>query len=117
MSSRLIESNGLYIGRNSDDLFHDDVDMATDNIEATDDETEVPMMHLASFALHKLFSEWQADGFEIPDFKAVVLPTAAPIESMLVDKPPKQPSVPTNRTQVPDDAASMHPTTLLCIVS
>lgn len=32
---------------------------------------EVPMMHLASFALHKLFSEWQNDGFEIPDLKVV----------------------------------------------
>lgn len=41
---------------------------------------EVPMMHLASFALHKLFTEWQADGYEIPDFKvpgpAVVKPVS-----------------------------------------
>lgn len=27
---------------------------------------DVPMLQLASFALHKLFSEWEAEGFEIP---------------------------------------------------
>lgn len=103
-----------------DDLFHDDVDMVDngDGDDKADDESEVPMMHLASFALHKLFSEWQAEGFEIPDFKAGALPAAAagagaPLESMLVDKPAKQAGTPTNRSQVPEDAAAMHPTTLL----
>lgn len=43
----------------------DDVDMR----DADPNYVEVPMMHLASFALHKLFSEWQNDGFEIPDLK------------------------------------------------
>lgn len=43
----------------------DDVDMK----DADPNSVEVPMMHLASFALHKLFSEWQNDGFEIPDLK------------------------------------------------
>lgn len=92
-----------------------------DNNESTenDDEGEVPMLHLASFALHKLFTEWQAEGFEIPDFKVAALTAAAaPIENMLIDKPSaKVPNAPANRAQVPDDAASMHPTTLLCIVS
>lgn len=106
-----------------DDLFHDDVDMVDngDGDDKADDESEVPMMHLASFALHKLFSEWQAEGFEIPDFKAGALPAAAgagaPLESMLVDKPAKQAGTPTNRSQVPEDAAAMHPTTLLNNVS
>lgn len=33
-----------------------------------DDKTyeDVPMMQLASYALHKLFAEWEAEGFEIP---------------------------------------------------
>lgn len=43
----------------------DDVDMK----DSDSNSVEVPMMHLASFALHKLFSEWQNDGFEIPDLK------------------------------------------------
>lgn len=44
----------------------DDVDMKDGDANSV----EVPMMHLASFALHKLFSEWQNDGFEIPDLKS-----------------------------------------------
>lgn len=32
--------------------------------DKTDD--DVPMMQLASFALFKLFAEWEAEGFEIP---------------------------------------------------
>lgn len=30
---------------------------------------DVPMMQLASFALYKLFSEWEAAGFEVPMLK------------------------------------------------
>lgn len=48
----------------------------------TDAAEEVPMMHLASFALHKLFSEWQAEGFEIPDFKTHTQ-GAAPAEKVV----------------------------------
>lgn len=47
----------------------------------------------------------------------MVAPGVAPIESMTVDKPAKQPGVPPKRTQVPENAESMHPTTLLCMVS
>lgn len=90
-------------------------DNENDNNDNNDDEGEVPMLHLASFALHKLFSEWQAEGFEIPDFKTGAFSTS-PIESMIVDKPTKQPGVPPKRVQVPDDANTMHPTTLLCMV-
>lgn len=45
----------------------DDVNMETD-----DKADDVPMLQLASFALHKLFSEWEAEGFEIPLPKANV---------------------------------------------
>lgn len=31
-----------------------------------DSPDDVPMLQLASFALHKLFTEWEAEGFEIP---------------------------------------------------
>lgn len=95
-----------------DDLFTEDVDMAAPDTEE-DEATEVPMMHLASFALHKLFSEWQADGFEIPDFKNMQPP---PQPGQADEKIAQQP-MPVGRTEVPEKANTMHPTTLLCMVS
>lgn len=50
---------------NDDGDNDDDVEMAD---ESNSEET-VPMMHLASFALYKLFNEWESDGFEVPDLK------------------------------------------------
>lgn len=79
-----------------------------------DEEGEVPMLHLASFALHKLFSEWQSEGFEIPDFK---IGTISPNEAITVDKVPNVPGLAPKRTTLPENADTMHPTTLLCMVS
>lgn len=42
------------------------------NMEVDDKADDVPMLQLASFALHKLFSEWEAEGFEIPLPKSAV---------------------------------------------
>lgn len=42
------------------------------NMEVDDKADDVPMLQLASFALHKLFSEWEAEGFEIPLPKSTV---------------------------------------------
>lgn len=42
------------------------------NMETEDKAEDVPMLQLASFALHKLFSEWEAEGFEIALPKANV---------------------------------------------
>lgn len=104
----------------TEDTFHEDVDMV-DNDE-NEDEGEVPMLHLASFALHKLFSEWQSEGFEIPDFKlgtnaGTIGSTGGSLENMAIDKPVKPPIAPIKRIQVPENANTMHPTTLLCMVS
>lgn len=52
-----------------------------DTIMETDPEEEIPMVHLASFALHKLFSEWEAEGFSVPDLRGG--PQIAPIQSGL----------------------------------
>lgn len=97
----------------SDDPFNEDVEMQEG--DGDDDETtEVPMMHLASFALHKLFSEWQAEGFEIPDFKNLPPPaagTAAQADEKMAQQPLAAP-----RAEVPEKAEAMHPTTLLCMV-
>lgn len=83
-----------------------------------DEEEEVPMLHLASFALHKLFSEWQSEGFEIPDFKIGTTNPATPMETAAaIDKALNAPGIPPKRTTLPDNANTMHPTTLLCMVS
>lgn len=46
-------------------------DQAMDDDKAEDD---VPMMQLASFAIYKLFTEWEAEGYEIPMPKVNVSP-------------------------------------------
>lgn len=97
-----------------DDL-REDIDMADGNDNDNDEEGEVPMLHLASFALHKLFSEWQSEGYEIPDFKIGSGPLA--LEAMAIDKPASAPGIPPKRQQLPENAHDMHPTTLLCMVS
>lgn len=52
-----------------------DVEMTEEN-----DEAEIPMVHLASYALYKLFNEWQQDGFQIPDFKNIDRPQSVSAE-------------------------------------
>lgn len=90
-----------------------DVEMVDGDNE--NDESEVPMLHLASFALHKLFTEWQSEGFEIPDFK--IGGASSPVENMAVDKADRvPPGTPPKRTLLPENANTMHPTTLLCMV-
>lgn len=51
----------------------DDVEMEGDD---KPDGTDVPMLQIAAFALHKLFSEWENEGFEIPLFKGNANPAA-----------------------------------------
>lgn len=85
-----------------DDGLNEDVEMAN----VTDTE-EVPMMHLASFALHKLFTEWQNEGFEIPDFRLNYLPTGA--------AQPERKPVP-EKSVLPPNAATMHPSMLLSVM-
>lgn len=68
---------------------------------------EVPMMHLASFALHKLFTEWQNEGFEIPDFRLNYMPTGS--------VQPERKPVP-EKTVLPQNAATMHPSMLLSVM-
>lgn len=75
-------------------------------------------MFLASFALHKLFSEWEAEGFEIPLPKAnenPALPQAGTSgegtsKTTGVPKPPKV------KTELPMNNTLMHPVMLLSIM-
>lgn len=66
------------------------------------------MLHLASYALYKLFTEWQADGFEIPGFNM-----GPPVAETKAEKAVKSPK----RVNWPENAHDTHPTRLLCIVS
>jgi hypothetical protein len=37
-----------------------------EDVNMEEEKDDVPMLQLASFALHKLFAEWESEGFEIP---------------------------------------------------
>ncbi|XP_039753416.1 double-stranded RNA-specific editase 1-like isoform X2 [Pararge aegeria] len=83
--------------------------------EAPDAEAEeetLPMIQLASFALHKLFSEWEYEGHRVPQLRTPnpsVSETASEAEAGAA--PPKA-KAPKPRA-LPDNAASMHPSMLL----
>ena len=57
-----------------DGIKDDDVEMEGDDKA---DGIDVPMLQIAAFALHKLFSEWENEGFEIPLFKGNTNPAIA----------------------------------------
>lgn len=82
-------------------------------------EEEVPMLHLASFAIHKLFSEWQSEGFNIPDFKIgqPVTGNAFQPVTQIQDEIMSMPqSPPSGKSELPQNALDVHPTSLLCMV-
>ncbi|CAH0585407.1 unnamed protein product [Chrysodeixis includens] len=64
------------------------------------DEEALPMIQLASFALHKLFTEWEYEGHKVPALKPLALAAAEPA--------PPAPGKP-----LPPRAAAMHPCMLL----
>ncbi|XP_050072764.1 double-stranded RNA-specific editase 1-like [Anopheles maculipalpis] len=72
---------------------------------------ELPMEHLASFAIHKLLDEWKKDGFVLPE--SLFGPQRkAPISSNDIGYPK------TVRTidNLPPEASSHHPTKLFCFM-
>lgn len=81
--------------------------------EATNDEEEVPMTHLASYALHKLFAEWAKEGYEVPDFRAPV-PVLDHTAAVTNNKP--TPGTPKIRTELPATPEKLHPAMLLQIM-
>lgn len=42
------------------------VSESNEDVNMEEEKDDVPMLQLASFALHKLFAEWESEGFEIP---------------------------------------------------
>ncbi|XP_062539736.1 double-stranded RNA-specific editase B2-like isoform X2 [Armigeres subalbatus] len=94
-------------GNNGSAAGSDDVEMA--ELPETD---EVPMLHLASYALYKLFNEWQNEGFEIPAIK----PAKAPVKLTEGGVHPLAPKVAKTKADLPSDAAARHPTALLALM-
>lgn len=86
-----------------------DVEMS----EIANDEEEVPMTHLASYALHKLFAEWAKEGYEVPDFRAPV-PAADHTAAAGNNKPSA--GSPKIRTELPAAPEKLHPAMLLQIM-
>lgn len=79
---------------------------------------DVPMLNLVSFALHKLFTEWEAEGFTVPDFRN----GQEAVQQMVVDgangaEQPVVKTLPAPREELPPNAAATHPTMLLSIMS
>ncbi|CAO1406317.1 unnamed protein product [Diamesa serratosioi] len=104
---------------NSEDQSMDDSNRNDDEDLKADD--DVPMLQLASFALHKLFSEWEADGFEIPQFKST--PTIEPVSqgvtpgiSEATPTVPKQPKPSKIKNELPGNSQTMHPVMLLSVM-
>lgn len=91
----------------NDGAANEDVEMA----EVTEND-DVPMLHLASYALYKLFNEWQNEGFEIPAIK----PVKPPVKLTPAGVHPLAPKVPKTKADLPADAASRHPTALLAFM-
>ncbi|CAK1551390.1 unnamed protein product [Leptosia nina] len=80
----------------------------------TGEEEPMPMIQIASFALHKLFSEWEGEGHRVPQFRP---PNNSVSESGDMDTATQAPNAPqVSKKKVktlPENAASMHPCMLL----
>lgn len=92
-----------------------------DNCDAPED--DLPMLNLASFAIYKLFAEWEREGYIVPEMHPssnAVPPSGQqypPPSSTVAPKVPKEPKKPPVRTELPPNWETMHPATLLCVVS
>ncbi|XP_067639054.1 double-stranded RNA-specific editase 1 isoform X2 [Eurosta solidaginis] len=76
---------------------------------------DVPMANLASFAIYKLFVEWENEGYPVPELRIEHTPNS---EADSVESSPqvKTPKPPTNRSELPTNWESIHPSTLLCMM-
>lgn len=79
-----------------------------------DSEDSLPMIQLASFALHKLFSEWEYEGVKVPQLKPQGQKDTSTSESMETITPvPPKPKLPMKRKELPPNASTLHPCMLL----
>lgn len=95
------------------------MDTSDDNTQNSnlDDSDDVPMINLASFAIYKLFSEWENEGYVIPEMHPCIGgggANASDNEGSIAAKEPKKVTI---RNELPPNWEAMHPASLLCIVS
>ncbi|XP_041452042.1 uncharacterized protein LOC111070437 isoform X2 [Drosophila obscura] len=91
--------------------------MDTNESDTESPEDELPMLNLASFAIYKLFSEWERDGYVVPEMHPSA--NAQPQQgdaNAAVPVLPKEPKKPPVRAELPPNWQTMHPATLLCIM-
>lgn len=84
-------------------------------------EDDVPMLNLASFALYKLFAEWEREGFIVPEMHpsaggSSIQPGDPNVPAAAAAAVPKEPKKPPVRTELPPNWETMHPATLLCVM-
>ncbi|KAH8329962.1 hypothetical protein KR067_011496 [Drosophila pandora] len=94
--------------------------MDTNEEEGESPEDDLPMLNLASFAIYKLFAEWEREGYVVPEMHPNSTPNpnssgggdAAPAAPAA----PKEPKKPPIRSDLPPNWETMHPATILCIM-
>lgn len=77
-----------------------------------DEADDVPMVNLASFALYKLFTAWENEGFHVPEFH----PNPPQHNSQQNAGEATPAKKPVGRNELPPNWEIMHPATLLCIM-
>ncbi|XP_055390271.1 uncharacterized protein LOC129619173 isoform X2 [Condylostylus longicornis] len=97
-----------------ENLSNNDVEMKDVN-EVEEEEDDVPILNLASFALFKLFSEWEAEGYDIPEFRPTH-PNGNQCDPAAIEKQEKPKKQPPIRNELPVGWETMHPATLLCVM-
>ncbi|XP_037807091.1 double-stranded RNA-specific editase 1-like isoform X1 [Lucilia sericata] len=75
------------------------------------DDDEVPMINLASFAIYKLFSDWESEGYVIPEMHPSTGGSTSDNEGGT--KEPKKAPI---RNELPPNWEAMHPASLLCVM-
>ncbi|XP_052857503.1 double-stranded RNA-specific editase 1 isoform X1 [Drosophila gunungcola] len=92
--------------------------MDTNEDEADAPEDDLPMLNLASFAIYKLFAEWEREGYVVPEMhpSANAVQPAGGEAAQPVPAVPKEPKKPPVRTELPSGWETMHPATILCIM-
>ncbi|KAH8368136.1 hypothetical protein KR084_007501 [Drosophila pseudotakahashii] len=92
--------------------------MDTNEDDGDAPEDDLPMLNLASFAIYKLFAEWEREGYVVPEMhpSANAAAPAGGEAAPPVPAVPKEPKKPPVRTELPSGWETMHPATILCIM-
>ncbi|KAL0838473.1 hypothetical protein ABMA28_016602 [Loxostege sticticalis] len=84
-------------------------------LDKLEDDDPLPMIQLASYALHKLFSEWEYEGHKVPQLRPPTTSTSEMEGEMVSSGPRARPAPGAKKPpkEVPLNAAAMHPCMLL----